>query len=92
MYKKEKEIELMKKKLNFTKTKLTAEETENQETVIQYLDEHYTKGEIFEMMCFQEMVIGEEIPWRTTKRELLEMCWYELMDYLVSCGEVEIAD
>lgn len=82
----------MKKKINFTKTKFTIEETNNKELVIQYLDEHYTKGDIFEWLCCEELIIAEEVPWKTTKRELLEEHWDELIDILIQTDANLIED
>jgi len=79
----------MKKKNS--KLKLTLKDLSNKEKVIAYLDEHYTKGDIFEILCDAELVIDCEIPWRTTKMELIEPYWEELADILiVSNGEVNL--
>lgn len=78
----------MKKKNS--KLKLTLKDVENKEKVINYLDENFTKEDIFEALCFQELVIDSEVPYRTTKMELLEEHWEDLIDLFISYGEVEI--
>lgn len=79
----------MKKKIKET-PKITLEESDNKDTAIEFLDKHFTKGQIFMDLCLQERISEFGTPYRITKQELLEEYWEDLIDMYICSGDIEL--